>query len=92
MENHLHHIRWPPLNATIFNTHVRKLRNRCYANGADCSEDVYQPGLEVIKLEFILRLKIKRNDWLLASSQSLRSILSLRMFSGFITSRLVYKV
>ena len=24
-----------------------------------------QPGLEVIKLEFILRLKIKRNDWLL---------------------------
>ena len=24
------------------------------------------PGLEVIKLEFILRLKIKRNDWLLA--------------------------
>ena len=23
------------------------------------------PGLEVIKLEFILRLKIKRNDWLL---------------------------
>ena len=24
------------------------------------------PGLEVIKVEFILRLKIKRNDWLLA--------------------------
>ena len=24
------------------------------------------PGLEVIKLELILRLKIKRNDWLLA--------------------------
>ena len=23
------------------------------------------PGLEVIKLEFILRLKIKHNDWLL---------------------------
>ena len=23
------------------------------------------PGLEVIKLEFILKLKIKRNDWLL---------------------------
>ena len=37
------------------------------------------PGLEVIKLEFILKLKIKRNDWLLvhvsASSQSLRIIL-----------------
>ena len=26
----------------------------------------YKPGFEVIKLEFILRLKIKRNDWLLA--------------------------
>ena len=25
-------------------------------------------GLEVIKLEFILRLKIKHNDWLLAES------------------------
>ena len=32
------------------------------------SEHKKQPntGLEVIKLEFILRLKIKRNDWLLA--------------------------
>ena len=52
------------------------------------------PGLDVIKLEYSLRLKIKRNDWLLAdtcpqaanhcalfstSSQSLRFILSLRM-------------
>ena len=27
------------------------------------------PGLEVIKLEFILRLKIKRNDWLLVRKQ-----------------------
>ena len=26
------------------------------------------PGLEVIKLEFILRLKIKHNDWLLADT------------------------
>ena len=26
------------------------------------------PGLEVIKVEFILRLKIKRNDWLLADT------------------------
>ena len=29
---------------------------------------VFGPGLEVIKLEFILRLKIKRNDWLLADT------------------------
>ena len=27
-----------------------------------------RPGLEVIKLEFILRLKIKRNDWLLVDT------------------------
>ena len=26
------------------------------------------PGIEVVKLEFILRLKIKRNDWLLADT------------------------
>ena len=26
------------------------------------------PGLEVIKLEFILRLKIKCNDWLLVDT------------------------
>ena len=29
---------------------------------------VRQPGLEVIKLEFILRLKIKGTDWLLADT------------------------
>ena len=50
-----------------------------------------RPGLEARKLEFILKLKIKRNDWLLAdtsaSSQSLRFIFSLRMSSSFITSR-----
>ena len=28
---------------------------------------VLRPGLEVIKSEFILKLKIKRNDWLLAN-------------------------
>ena len=27
-----------------------------------------KPGLEVIQLEFILRLKIKHNDWLLADT------------------------
>ena len=27
-----------------------------------------ETGLEVIKLEFILRLKIKHNDWLLADT------------------------
>ena len=42
-------------------------------------------GLEVIKLEFNLKLKIKRNDWLLA--ESLCFNLSLRMDSSFITSR-----
>ena len=45
--------------------------------------------LEVIKLESSLRLKIKRNDGLLAdaSSQSVPFILSLRTNSSFITSR-----
>ena len=57
-----------------------------------------RPGLKVIKLEFILKLKIKCNDWLLAdtlaarghvsaSSQALHFILSLRLYSSFITSR-----
>ena len=31
-------------------------------------QTVNTPGFEVIKLEFILRLKIKRNDWLLADT------------------------
>ena len=31
-------------------------------------KNILQPGLEVIKLEFILRLKIKCNDWLLADT------------------------
>ena len=31
---------------------------------------VWRPVLEVIKLEFILRLKIKLNDWLLAGTCS----------------------
>ena len=31
---------------------------------------VFFPGLEVIKLEFILRLKIKCDDWLLADTCS----------------------
>ena len=50
----------------------------------------------VIKLEYSLKLKIKHNDWLLADtcpacghvsacSQSLRFILSLRLYSNFIT-------
>ena len=32
------------------------------------TKDSDQPGLEVIKLELIIRLKIKRNDWLLADT------------------------
>ena len=32
-ENQFYHIKWPPLNVTIFITHVRILRNGCYANG-----------------------------------------------------------
>ena len=45
--------------------------------------------IATIELEYSLRLKIMRNDWLLASasSQSLCVILSLRMNSSFITSK-----
>ena len=33
MENHFYHFKWPPLNVIIiFITHVRNLRNGCYAN------------------------------------------------------------
>ena len=32
MENHFNHIKWPPLNVTIFITHVRNLCNGCYTN------------------------------------------------------------
>ena len=51
------------------------------------------PGVEVIKLEFILKLKIKRNDWLLAdnclqAANCYALFLSLRLYSSFITSRL----
>ena len=37
-----------------------------FATSLDPGQDPQNvgPGLEVIKLEFILRLKIKRNDWL----------------------------
>ena len=38
-----------------------------WATELPCGIVVY-PGLEVIKLEFILRLKIKRNDWLFADT------------------------
>ena len=54
-----------------------------YANTEDTDESAYispEPlllaGLEVIKLEYSLMLKIKRNDWLLAATCF---ILSLRM-------------
>ena len=48
-------------------------------------------GIEVIKLEYILILKIKRNDWLLADTcpQATNhcAFLSCRMYSSLITWR-----
>ena len=41
-------------------------QNPC--KGLICTRLIDQPGLEVIKLEYKLRLKIKRNDWLLADT------------------------
>ena len=44
--------------------------------------------LEVIKLEFILKLKIKRNDWLRVRKQPIIApFFSLSLFSSFRTSR-----
>ena len=49
------------------------------------------PGPEVIKHQFILKLKIKRNYWLLAdmcpqAANHCYFILCLRLYSSFITS------
>ena len=55
---------------------------------SSCVIILLKPAPTVINLEYSLKLKIKRNGWLLAdtSSQSLRFILSLRLNSSFITS------
>ena len=39
-----------------------------YTEEASLPAKQFTPGLEVIKLEFILRLKINLNDWLLADT------------------------
>ena len=54
--------------------------------------DLITSGLKVIKLEFIFKLKIKYQrladgGHAYTSSQSLHFILSLRLYSGFITLR-----
>ena len=47
-----------------------------------------RPGLEVIKLDYILRLKIKRNDWLLADKcVPKQPIIIVLYLSSFITTR-----
>ena len=52
-------------------TKIISLINYISHSSQDCIrkiELVVIPGLEVIKLEFILRLEIKCNDWLLADT------------------------
>ena len=44
-----------------------KQKIKCLAQGHN-TMSLVRPGLEVIKLEYILNLKIKRNDWLLADT------------------------
>ena len=39
--------------------------------------NIWTPGLEAIKLEYSLRLKIKRNDWLLADTCPKQPIIAL---------------
>ena len=43
------------------------------------------PGLQVIKLEFILRLKIKRNDWLLVGDR--KSAIEIMCGSSFVHAK-----
>ena len=72
-------------------THI--LTNCIFTHSVTSYFNCQSPGLEVIKLEFILRLKIKHNDWLLAdmwpqaANHCALFILSLRLYSSFITSR-----
>ena len=65
------------LSADFFQNYLKKktIRNiMSMSNGLISDQDTFPsscchlPGLEVIKLEFILRLKIKRNDWLFADT------------------------
>ena len=53
--------------------------------GGLCSVKVSRPGPEVIKLEFILKLKIKRNDWLLADTCPQAAYHCALLYSSFIT-------
>ena len=53
--------------------HTHCLINRCYLSEETVKLNLLiacpvKTGLKVIKLEFILQLKIKRNDWLLADT------------------------
>ena len=53
------------------NTHISaetELHFPIYLTKETVNEVKVNSGLEVIKLEFILKLKIKRNDWLLADT------------------------
>ena len=73
MENPFYQNRWPPFNVTIFITHVRNEnlvndKEMLQSQTNPCRHEIATPGLEVIKLEFILKLKIKSNDWLLADT------------------------
>ena len=55
-----------PHNCTMTLSSVNFEVNGTLADGYSVAVAV--PSLEVIKLEFILRLKIKHNDWLLADT------------------------
>ena len=68
----------PPMKRTKAGHHAAKRHSsKFFASGPNMAGDctlvglpmiVIQPGLEVIKFEDRLRLKIKHNDWLLADT------------------------
>ena len=67
--------------------HIHTLQtNPCHREEVPHNTNHKSPGLKVMKLENSLKLKRKRNDWLLldtsASSQSLHFILSLSLYTS----------
>ena len=55
MKNHFYHIRWPPLNVTIFITHVRNLTNGSHGSYANAVPPV---SLVLMPLDPVLLLTL----------------------------------
>ena len=61
MENHFYHLRWAALNVTIFITHVRNLRNRCYVNDIGIRYMENLPFLYNCTIDILVLLHVTNN-------------------------------